>query len=58
MPNLVFENRIFRLEVGEDAKAKSLIIKENGEECLDTSANIPMFSVTQERPYNNENKLI
>ncbi len=58
MANIIFENQAFRLEVGEDAKAKSLVIKENGEECLDTAANISMFSVTQERPYNNENKLI
>ncbi len=58
MENIVFENELFRLEVGEDACAKSLFVKANGEECLYTGANIPMFSVTQERPYNNENKLI
>ena len=58
MANIVFENEAFRLTVGEDARAKSLVVKSSGEECLDLSANIPMFSVTQERPYNNENKLI
>ncbi len=58
MANIVLENEAFRLLIGEDARAKSLVIKKNGEECLFENAGIAMFSVTQERPYNNENKLI
>lgn len=54
---IIIENQKFRLEIGQDAKAKSLMIKSNGRECLKLGANLPMFSVTQLRPYNNEIKL-
>ncbi|MBQ3079719.1 MAG: hypothetical protein IJC48_06975 [Clostridia bacterium] len=54
---IVFENRYFRLAIGEDAKAESLIIKETGEECLKRDEDISIFTVTQERPFNNEVKL-
>ena len=54
---IVFENDVFRLIVGTDCLVQSLIIKETGEECLRQDEDIAMFSVTQERPYNNEVKL-
>ena len=57
MNNIVIENKRFALTLGEDARALSLILKENGEECLDTSEGIAFFSLTEERPYNNEIKL-
>ncbi len=57
MENIIIENKHFLLTVGSDAKAKSLILKENGEECLDKSGSISLFSLTEERPYNNEIKL-
>ncbi len=57
MPNIVFENKLCRLTVGDDAIVKSLILKATGEECLDTGENLAIFSVTQERPYHNEVKL-
>ena len=56
--DIVIENRRFRLTVGEDAKVKSLVLKETGEECVDARDGVPLFSVTQDRPFNNENKLI
>ena len=55
--DIVLETSAMRLVIGADACAKSLIIKANGEECLDTHEGIPLFSTTQDRPYNNEIKL-
>ncbi len=55
--SILFENDLFRFELGQDACAKSLILKSTGEELLDASERLSMFSVTQERPFNNEVKL-
>ena len=52
------ETPAFTLTVGADAKAKSLVLKANGEEMLDAREGVPLFSVTQDRPFNNEIKLI
>ncbi len=57
MNTFIFENKKFRLTVGEDAIAQSLIYKENGEELLMKDQNVALFSVTQLRPFNNEVKL-
>ncbi len=57
MADILLENDLFRLTVGEDCIARSLVIKENGEECLQADEGIALFSVTQDRPYNNEVKL-
>lgn len=54
--DIIIENALFRLVVGADCVAKSLVCKANGEECL-ADAKLPLFSVTQERPFNNEVKL-
>jgi len=54
---IVIENPRFRLTVGEDCITQSLTCKESGEECLARDAKLPLFSVTQERPFNNEVKL-
>ena len=54
---ITLENDAFRLTLGEDATAKSLVVKSTGEECLSGEA-VPLFAVTQERPFNNEIKLI
>ena len=56
--DLTFENESFRLVVGEDAVAKSLVVKATGEECLRADPTVPLFSVTQVHPYNNEVKLV
>ena len=57
MSDIILENRAFRLTVGCDGIAKSLILKANGEECLAADEEIALFSVTQDRPFNNEVKL-
>lgn len=54
---LILENRHFALKLDENCVAKSLIHKATGTECLDTQNLMPMFSVTEPRPYNNEIKL-
>lgn len=55
--DVLLENEQFKLVIGNDAIAKNLILKSNGEECLAKDQKIALFSVTQERPYNNEIKL-
>ncbi len=56
--SIVIENRHFSLTVGKNALAESLILKKNGRELLDKSASIPIFSLTENRPFNNEIKLM
>ena len=51
------ETQVFCLTVGDDAKVKSLVIKANGREMVDTRDGVALFAVAQERPYNNEIKL-
>lgn len=58
MGSLIFENSTMRLAVGENAVVESLIYKKTGEELLAPGVELSLFTVTQERPYNNENKLI
>lgn len=56
--DILVENASFRLTIGDDATAKSLVIRANGEECLDVRDGLPLFEVVQERPFNNETKLV
>ena len=56
--DIVIENARFRLTIGGDAIAKSLVHKATGEELLDLRDPTPFFSVTQARPFNNEIKLV
>lgn len=55
--DIILENSRFRLVIGENCTAKSLFCKTTGEECLAEHAALPLFSVTQLRPFNNEIKL-
>ena len=55
--SIVLETSAVRLVVGTNACPQSLVVKANGEECLDVHEEIPLFSVTQDRPFNNEIKL-
>ncbi|MDR2916865.1 MAG: hypothetical protein LBV74_18885 [Tannerella sp.] len=55
--DVILENEQFKLIIGNNAIAKSLILKSTGEECLMQGENMAIFSVTQERPYHNELKL-
>ena len=52
------ENEDFRLVVGEDACVKSLVVKATGEECIAPELKVPILTVTQDRPFDNELKLI
>lgn len=53
---ITFENDYFRLTIEEDCTASSLIEKVSGEECL-AETGVPLFSLTEPRPFNNEIKL-
>ena len=54
---IVLETETFKLTLGSDAVARSLVIKGSNEEMLVKGAGVPLFSVTQDRPFNNEIKL-
>ncbi len=55
--NIIIENDYCKLTVDSNCRASSLIFKQTGEECLNTEEDTALFSMTQERPYNNEVKL-
>ncbi len=55
--NVIIENERLRLKIGGDCQVQSLILKATGEELLRSGEGISLFSVTQERPFNNEVKL-
>ena len=57
MKKIIIENAGFRLTVGSNCVAESLICKATGEECLAPGVKLPLFASTQERPFNNEVKL-
>lgn len=52
--DIVIENSEFRLVIGSNAQAKSLIHKPTGQECLQKEIHTPVFALTQYRPYDNE----
>ena len=54
---IVLENAEMRLVIGPKATARSLIHKPTGQECLVPGTDIPMFNVTNYRPYDNELQL-
>ncbi len=56
MEMIIFENANFRLSLTKDCKAASLVHLSSDQECL-ASLKIPLFAVTQPRPFNNEVKL-
>lgn len=55
--SIVVENAEMRLVIGSNAKAVSLIHKATGQECLYPGLDMPVFSLTQSRPYDNELQL-
>ncbi len=57
MSNIILENKNFRLTLTENAIVKSLVHKKTNEELLILGEEIPLFSLTQNRPFNNEIKL-
>jgi hypothetical protein len=54
---IVLENAEMRLILAPDGAAKSLIHKASGQECLAAGVALPVFTVTQYRPYDNELQL-
>lgn len=54
---VVLENDACILRISADAMAESLICKADGRECLVQGARIPLCSILQYRPYDNENFL-
>lgn len=54
--DIVIENAEFRLTLSANARARSLIHKPTGQECL-AVRDTPAFTLTQYRPYNNELQL-
>ncbi len=55
--DIVIENAQMKLVLTPTGYAKSLIYKGSGEECLMQNKNVPAFSLTQNRPYDNEVQL-
>ena len=55
--DVIIENDELKLIIGSNAVAKSLLCKSTGEECLISNHRVPISTITQERPYNNEVKL-
>ncbi len=54
---ILIENQKFCLKLNSDCTAESLVLKETGEECLMADEKTPFFSLTENRPWNNEIKL-
>ena len=57
MGEIVIGNQYFRLTVGEDCKVKHFVRIANGQDLAVAGEEISLFSVTQDRPFNNEIKL-
>jgi hypothetical protein len=51
---VVVENSEIRLEISPSGVATSLIHKPSGQECLDTANPMPLCTLTEHRPYDNE----
>ena len=56
--NIVIENKELCLVIGRDGVSKSLLHKPTGQECLIPDSHVPLCSITQYRPYDNENFLM
>jgi len=56
--DIVIENEAMKLILSSDGYAKSLVCKSTGDECLVQDAELPLCSILQYRPYDNENFLM
>ena len=54
---IILENEEFSFIIGNDGKALSLKHKSTGQECLQEGMNLPVFAITQYRPYRVEHFL-
>ncbi|MBR4653880.1 MAG: hypothetical protein IKO72_11035 [Kiritimatiellae bacterium] len=57
-PEVTVENARCRLTISDDGFARSLVVKSTGREMLDTKARVPFSTITQNRAYDNEFKLM
>ncbi len=55
--DVIIENEEFRLAISPEGYAKSLLYKTGNEELLIQGQQVPVCTITQERPYQNEVKL-
>ena len=55
--DITIENTEMRLVIGSNGTARSLIHKASGQECLNRGVKVPVFTITQDRPYDNEIQL-
>ena len=55
--DVVIENAQARLTIGGDGMVRSLVHKPTGIECLVQGKNVPVSTITEPRPYQNEVKL-
>jgi hypothetical protein len=55
--DIIIENDQVKLIIAQDGTAKSLLFKPTKEECLIKGKKIPISTLTQDRPYQNEIKL-
>lgn len=54
---IIIENNRFKLTIDEKCRAVSLLYKPLNEECLFKDKKMPLFTLTEKRPFNNEIKL-
>ena len=57
MSCLILENKRMVLRIAGDCTAESLVFRGTGEELLAAEERLPLFAVSQLRPFNNEVKL-
>ena len=55
--SIILENDKFRLVLSSECVAESLVLKSSNTECICKEASLPFFSLTEDRPFNNEIKL-
>lgn len=54
---ITIENKRFKLIINDNCTSESLIYKPLSEECLFVGKKMPLFTITEKRPFNNEIKL-
>lgn len=55
--SIILENDLYKLVLSDSCVAESLVLKQGGIECISLQNTLPFFTLTEERPYNNEIKL-
>jgi hypothetical protein len=55
--DVILENAEMKLVIGKNGLARSLVHKPTSQECLAQGTDVPVFTVTQYRPYDNELQL-